>query len=247
MNRASVTRITIPTVGLSAGAAAAESARVGWSCSNIHLRRQMCTQSAHEGNLVSGKGCSPSNRMGGSSVEEQTKTRRKQRLRPGDVSGDNSHRRAHSTSKQKRRDFNGVEESRKAATKRAAAKEVIRQLILRVQVLWQELRVPHPDRAHMTATYLAGGSRVEVDNTTAVFNKTGDNKPTSDQVRNELVRQIEILLNYRTATVKVRALPKFRHASEGKRSSFLLTGTPIYFMVARLCITLDGVLQFGYP
>lgn len=237
MNRASVARITIPTVGLSA--AAAESARVGWSVSSIHdLRRQMYTQSAHEGNLASGKSCSPSNRMGGSSLEEQSGTRRTQRLRPGDVSGDNSHRRAHSTNKQKRRDFNGVEESRKAATKRAAAKEVIRRLILRLQVLWQELRVPYPDRTHMTATYLAGGRHVGVDNTSGIPNRKGDNKPTSDQVRNELVRQIEVLLNYRTTTVKVRAPPKCVHASRGKRSSFLLASTRI--------VTLDGVLQFRY-
>ncbi|CAM9829925.1 unnamed protein product, partial [Scytosiphon promiscuus] len=88
--------------------------------------------------------------------------------------------------------------------------------------LWQELKIPDPDRAYVMAVYLEGqsgvggrddrgglfrtSSRAGVGRGGAATGAVGDQRdgsPTSDDVHHELARQILLLLEHRSATVKV--------------------------------------------
>ena len=122
------------------------------------------------------------------------------RSKPTDAGGERSPRQT-AKNKQRSLNFYGLAESRERSARRAAVKEVIERLTLRLQSLWHELRVPHPDQAYVIAAYLRGG-RVGTLGAGSGLDKD-DAGPTTNEVRDELVRQIALLLKYRTATIKV--------------------------------------------
>lgn len=88
--------------------------------------------------------------------------------------------------------------------------DAIRRMATRLQILWNELKIPQPDRAYIIATYLMGSLSV------ATRGKASDlgertagarihRRPTKEEVQSELTRQITLLLAYRVATIKVCA------------------------------------------
>ena len=93
----------------------------------------------------------------------------------------------------------GLAASRARAAKREEAEEVIGKMAMRLQVLWEELKIPSPDRAYVTAMYLEAGGRGG--------SRDGDGskgaKGSGADVCHELVRQIRLLLEHRAATVQV--------------------------------------------
>ncbi|CAN0476559.1 unnamed protein product, partial [Laminaria digitata] len=112
---------------------------------------------------------------------------------------------------QQRQDPDGLAASRAGAeaARRAAEEEsIVWRMEIRLQTLWQELKIPEPDRAYITATYLGGSERQGAANATG---STGPGReieggiPTtaSDEVNLELVRQIRLLLDFRAITIKV--------------------------------------------
>lgn len=77
-------------------------------------------------------------------------------------------------------------------------------MTVRLQTLWQELKIPEPDRAYVAATYLEGGGGAGGVEASGVSpGREGIGRPTSEDVQRELVRQIRLLLGYRDATIKV--------------------------------------------
>lgn len=110
---------------------------------------------------------------------------------------------------------------------REAGEEVTRRMAMRLQTLWQELKIPNPDRAYITAKYLeagrgstgggrygsrggfpdgfdgeGGGGKGEVAGGGG-GGGGGNGGLTGDDVHRELTRQIRLLLEHRAATVKV--------------------------------------------
>lgn len=82
---------------------------------------------------------------------------------------------------------------------------ITRRMAIRLQTLWQELKIPQPDRAYIVAVYLEG-SMNRVEDKGADTGGVGENKLRGEKVHRELVRQIRLLLKYRTATIKVEGL-----------------------------------------
>lgn len=84
----------------------------------------------------------------------------------------------------------------------------IRRMATRLQILWNELKIPQPDRAYITATYLRGslsvatrGKASNLGGRTTVARL--HRRPTKEEVQSELMRQVTLLLAYRAATIKV--------------------------------------------
>ena len=109
--------------------------------------------------------------------------------------------------------FDGLAESRARAARREAEERVTERLAMRLQALWQELKIPSPDQAYITATYLEvggkggsrGGGEGNGDKGQVAHVRGGTGNPASGDVHRELARQIRLLLEHRTATIKVRA------------------------------------------
>lgn len=95
--------------------------------------------------------------------------------------------------------------------RRAMGITVIRRLTTRLQILWHEMKIPQPDRAYITSTYLLGWG----EHANHRFAKTSR---SYTQVRREVMRQISLLLRYRAATIKVTI------------HGVLHSGVPIYSM-----------------
>lgn len=122
--------------------------------------------------------------------------------------------------------FDGLAESRARAARREAEEGVTERMATRLHTLWQELKIPNPDQAYISATYLeAGGkgsgrgvgeSKCETGQVAHV--RGGTSNPTSEDVHRELARQIRLLLEHRTATVKVRVHSEFyfHHGRSGR-------------------------------
>lgn len=111
-------------------------------------------------------------------------------------------RRASNNTRRRREDFDGLAESRARAAKRAEAEDVTRRMTLRLHTLWQELKVPEPDRAYVLAAYV-GGDWDQAENPGGNLRRKDGGPPTVEMQR-ELARQISLLLKYRAATIKVR-------------------------------------------
>ncbi|CAM9860676.1 unnamed protein product [Ectocarpus sp. 4 AP-2014] len=139
-------------------------------------------------------------------------------VRSADVaSSDSNKRRRRRQSEDDNSD--GLAASRARAAKRQAEEMVIRRMGVRLQALWQELKIPDPDRAYVTAAYLdAGGGGGGFSGQRAGggggMEKPpvgggggggggGNSGPTSENVNRELTRQIRLLLEHRATTVKV--------------------------------------------
>ncbi|CAM9380944.1 unnamed protein product, partial [Ectocarpus sp. 8 AP-2014] len=137
-------------------------------------------------------------------------------VRSADVaSSDSSKRRRRRQSEDDNSD--GLAASRERAAKRQAEEMVIRRMGVRLQALWQELKIPDPDRAYVTAAYLdaggggggfsgqraGGGGGMEEPPVGGGGGGGGNSGPTSENVNRELTRQIRLLLEHRAATVKV--------------------------------------------
>ncbi|CAM9358482.1 unnamed protein product [Ectocarpus fasciculatus] len=139
-------------------------------------------------------------------------------VRSADVaSTDSSKRRRRRRSEDDNSD--GLAASRARAAKRQAEEMVIQRMGIRLQALWQELKIPDPDRAYVTAAYLeagggggdfsgqraGGGGGMEEPAVGGGAGGGGGGKggPTSEDVNRELTRQIRLLLEHRAATVKV--------------------------------------------
>lgn len=109
----------------------------------------------------------------------------------------------------------GLAASRARAAKREEAEEVIGLMAMRLQALWDELKIPSPDRAYVAATYLEAGGRGG--------GRDGDGskgaKGASADVYHELVRQIRLLLEHRAATIQVNGM--FALCVETFSSSFV--------------------------
>lgn len=107
--------------------------------------------------------------------------------------------------------FDGLAASRARSAQREAEEEMIGKMAMRLQTLWEELKIPSPDRAYVTAAYLEaggkGGSRGGDGSRNAQGKAAnggcGTGGPTSVEVRRELVRQIRLLLEHRAATIQV--------------------------------------------
>lgn len=110
--------------------------------------------------------------------------------------------------------FDGLAASRAKAAKREAEEEVIEQLAMRLQSLWEELKIPSPDRAYVSAAYLEAGGRdggTDGDGSRGAKGKVANgvgstSARTSVDVHHELVRQIRLLLEHRAATIEVRGV-----------------------------------------
>ena len=113
-------------------------------------------------------------------------------------------RTANINDKQQRNDPDGLAASRAKAARRAEKESVVWRMVVRLQTLWQELKIPEPDRAYITATYLGGSGRPGAVDATGPGPYREEGTPTSDEVSLELVRQIRLLLDYRAITIKVR-------------------------------------------
>lgn len=115
-------------------------------------------------------------------------------------------RTANANDKQQANGPDGLAPVRARAARRAAEESVVWRMAVRLQTLWQELKIPEPDRAYVTATYLGGSGRPgAVDVTGTVPGRNTEGIPTtSDEAHLELVRQIRLLLDYRAVTIKVR-------------------------------------------
>lgn len=106
--------------------------------------------------------------------------------------------------------FDGWAASRAKAAKREAEEEVIGRMAMRLQGLWEELKIPSPDRAYVTATYLEAGGRGdggdgdEGRGAKGNAGARGTSAPISVDVYHELVRQIRLLLEHRAATIQVK-------------------------------------------
>ncbi|CBJ25989.1 hypothetical protein Esi_0018_0054 [Ectocarpus siliculosus] len=137
-------------------------------------------------------------------------------VRSADVaSSDSNNRRRRRQSEDDNSD--GLAASRARAAKRQAEEMVIRRMGVRLQALWQELKIPDPDRAYVTAAYLdaggggggfsgqraRGGGGIEEPPVGSGGGGGGNSGPTSENVNRELTRQIRLLLEHRAATVKV--------------------------------------------
>lgn len=96
----------------------------------------------------------------------------------------------------------GLAASRARAAKREEAEKVIGLMAMRLQALWDELKIPSPDRAYVAATYLEAGGRGG--------GRDGDGskgaKGASADVYHELVRQIRLLLEHRAATIQANRM-----------------------------------------
>lgn len=101
-------------------------------------------------------------------------------------------------------DCDSLAESRAPLATRAATENATRRMAIRLQTLWQELKIPKPDRAYVVAAYLNGCGDEGGGTGTAVGCAEAEGWPTSVEVHRELVRQITLLLEYRAATIKVR-------------------------------------------
>lgn len=83
--------------------------------------------------------------------------------------------------------------------------DMIRRMAARLQFLWQELKIPRPDRTYIVVMYLAGrfaGAANEpgkLSGRTSAWNKSANR----EEVQRELTRQTTLLLAYRIATIKV--------------------------------------------
>lgn len=73
----------------------------------------------------------------------------------------------------------------------------IRRMAIRLQILWHEMKIPHPDQAYIMATCFEAGEGRE---SRCTLEK---DMPLRADVRREMVRQISILLRYRADTIKV--------------------------------------------
>ncbi|CAB1120695.1 unnamed protein product [Ectocarpus sp. CCAP 1310/34] len=135
-------------------------------------------------------------------------------VRSADVaSSDSNKRRRRRQSEDDNSD--GLAASRARAAKRQAEEMVIRRMGVRLQALWQELKIPGPDRAYVTAAYLGGGGGafsgqragggggMEKPPVRGGGGGGGNSGPTNENVNRELTRQIRLLLEHRAATVKV--------------------------------------------
>ncbi len=113
--------------------------------------------------------------------------------------------------------FDGLAESRAKAARREEEEGVTQRMAMRLHALWQELKIPSPDQAYISATYLEAGGKPsgrgsgesKGDKGQVAQVRSGTSNPTSGDVHRELARQIRLLLEHRTATVKVRLHAKF--------------------------------------
>ncbi|CAM9210278.1 unnamed protein product, partial [Hapterophycus canaliculatus] len=127
--------------------------------------------------------------------------------------------------------FDGLAASRARATKREDEEGTTRRLANRLQALWQELKIPDPDRTYIMAVYLEEGgggrgfgdgesllrtsSRTSAGGGEAAIGSGGARRSgssTSDDVQRELARQIILLLEHRASTVKVLRSVTMREA-----------------------------------
>lgn len=141
-------------------------------------RSSQATTAYQQHNKAAGSNTGSNNRRGGG-VDGLTRRRRRQRQ-----DGNN---------------FDGLAASRARAAKRKEEEEVIEKMAMRLQALWEELKIPSPDRAYVTATYLESGGRG--DDRDRDGSKSA--KGASADVYHELVRQIRLLLKHRAATIQV--------------------------------------------
>lgn len=122
--------------------------------------------------------------------------------------------------RRRREDFDGLAASRARAAKRAAEEDVTNRMVIRLQTLWLELKIPEPDRAYIVATYLDPGCGEGVEGGNCGLGGSSEKRGgggTSTAVQRELARQIALLLEYRTATIEVRI------------------GWPVFFCPANCC------------
>lgn len=121
-------------------------------------------------------------------------------------------RRTHSTGndhcgRRRKKSIDGLADSRARAAIRAAEEEITQRLAVRLQILWDELKVPKPDRAYIVAMYLRQGEGVENEgwpkDTGSSSADMVEQQRSVGEIHHELVRQISLLLEHRAATIEV--------------------------------------------
>lgn len=82
---------------------------------------------------------------------------------------------------------------------------IIRRMAARLQILWQELKIPRPDRTYIVAMYLAGSFAGAGSESGKLSDRTStrNTRINREEVQRELTRQTSLLLTYRAATIKV--------------------------------------------
>lgn len=159
--------------------------------------------------------------------ERRGKLGRQQRPPPATQSAGNSNRNgayrtANINDKQQKNDPDDVAAAKARATRRAAEESVVWRMAVRLRTLWQELKIPEPDREYITAKYLGGGGTPGAVNATGTGpgRDTEGIPTTSDETYLELVRQIRLLLDYRVITIKVNTWYLEPHKGQLRLPSF---------------------------